>query len=120
MHPRGISNRSPELMQRRAQAQTTTPGQRVLNDPKIFLKDNDIDFQLVPPGVHRRNAAARAIRTFQNHFIAGLCSVDKDFPLHFWDHLIPQAELILNLMRGSRLNPMLSVWAQVHGNYDYS
>jgi hypothetical protein len=80
---------------------------------KTFLTDNDIDFQLVPPGVHRRNAAERAIRTFQNRFIAGLCSVDTYFPLHLWDHLLPQAELTLNLMRGSRLNPTLSAWAQV-------
>jgi hypothetical protein len=87
---------------------------------KTFLTDNDIDYQLVPPGVHRRKSAEHAIRTFQNHFIAGLCSVDKDCPLHLWDHLLPQAELILNLMRGSRLNPTLSAWAQVHGNYDYN
>jgi hypothetical protein len=59
---------------------------------KQFMHDQDVDFQLVPPGMHRRNAAERAIRTFQNHFIAGLCSVDNDFPLHLWDKLIPQAE----------------------------
>jgi hypothetical protein len=33
---------------------------------------NDANFQLVPPGIYRRNAAERAIRTFKNHFIAGL------------------------------------------------
>jgi hypothetical protein len=48
---------------------------------KMFLIDErKIDYQLVPPGTHHRNAAERAIRTFKNHFIAGLCSVDKDFP----------------------------------------
>ena len=47
---------------------------------KGFMHDENIDFQLVPPAVHRRNAAERAIRTFQNHFIAGLCSVDKTSP----------------------------------------
>jgi hypothetical protein len=54
---------------------------------KTFLRDEAVDFQLVPPGLHRRNAAERAIRTFKNHFIAGLCSVDKNFPLHLWDKL---------------------------------
>jgi hypothetical protein len=49
---------------------------------KDFLDAEDIDFQLVPPAVHRRNAAERAIRTFQNQFIAGLLGVDRDFPLH--------------------------------------
>jgi hypothetical protein len=52
---------------------------------KQFLKDKNVDYQLVPPGVHRRNAAERAICTFQNHFITDLCSIDKDFPLHLWD-----------------------------------
>jgi hypothetical protein len=87
---------------------------------KTFLTDEAIDYQLVPPGVHRRNAAERAIRTFQNHFIAGLCSVDKDFPIHLWDHLVPQAELTLNLLRSSRINPKLSAHAQINGQFDYN
>ena len=87
---------------------------------KQFLRDQDIDFQLAPPGIHRRNAAERAIRTFKNHFIAGLCSVDKHFPLHLWDRLVPQAVLTLNLLRGSRLNPKLSAWAQLYGHYDFN
>ena len=77
-------------------------------------------FQLVPPGIHQRNAAKRAIWTFKNHFIAGLCSVDKDFPIHLWDCLLPQALLSLNLLRGSRLNPKLSTWAQLHRNFDFN
>jgi len=87
---------------------------------KSFLRASDIDFQLVPPGLHRRNAAERAIRTFKNHFIAGLCSVDKNFPLHLWDKLLPQAELTLNLVRGSRLNPKLSAHAQLNGTFDFN
>jgi len=87
---------------------------------KEYMTEQKVDFQLVPPGVHRRNAAERAIRTFKNHFIAGLCSVDKDFPLHLWDRLLPQAEISLNLLRGSRLNPQLSAWAQLNGTFDYN
>jgi hypothetical protein len=98
--------------------------QRLDNEASVILKqhmrEEHIDFQLVPPGVHRRNAAERAIRTFKNHFIAGLCSTDADFPLHLWDKLLPQALLSLNLLRGSRLNPKLSAWAQVHGPYDFN
>jgi hypothetical protein len=84
------------------------------------MTEEKVDFQLVPPGVHGRNAAERAIHTFQNHFIAGLCSVNKAFPLHLWDRLIPQAEISLNLLRGSRINPKLSAWAQIHGSFDYN
>jgi hypothetical protein len=87
---------------------------------KQFLREEHVDFQLVPPGIHRANAAERAIRTFKNHFIAGLCSTDRDFPLHLWDRLLPQAVLTLNLMRGSRINPNLSAWAQVYGQFDFN
>jgi len=34
-----------------------------------YMVEEQINFQLVPPGLHRRNAAERVIRTFKNHFI---------------------------------------------------
>ena len=52
--------------------------------------------------------------------MAGLCSVDKDFPLHLWDRLLPQAEITLNLLRGSRVNPKLLAWAQIGGTFDFN
>jgi hypothetical protein len=83
------------------------------------MTSNNIDFQLAPPHMHRRNAAERAIRTFKNHFIAGLSSVDPNFPLQLWDRLIPQAVLTLNLLRASRLNPRLSAEMQLNGPFNY-
>jgi hypothetical protein len=56
---------------------------------KNLLTTNDMEYQLVPPHCHRRNAAERAIHTFKEHFVAGLSSVDPDLPLHFWDRLLP-------------------------------
>jgi hypothetical protein len=70
---------------------------------KNFFTINDITYQLVPPHCHRRNAAERAIRIFIEHFVAGLFSVDPDFPLHLWDRLLPQAEITLNLLRTSSM-----------------
>ena len=49
-----------------------------------------IKFQLVPPHIHIRNAAERAIDTWKNHFIAGLSSVHAEFPLLEWDRLVAQ------------------------------
>ena len=46
--------------------------------------------------------------------------MDKNFPLHLWDKLLPQAELTLNLLCGSRINPKLSVHAQLRGHYDFN
>jgi hypothetical protein len=87
---------------------------------KHFFTANDVEYQLVPPHCHRRNAAERAIRTFKEHFVVGLSSVDPTFPLHLWDRLLPQAEITLNLLRTSRLHPQLSAAAHFHGLVDYN
>jgi hypothetical protein len=87
---------------------------------KNFFTANDVDYQLVPPHCHRRNAAERAIRTFKKHFVAGLASVDPAFPLHVWDRLLLQAEITLNLLRTSRLHPQLSAAAHFHGLVNYN
>ena len=86
---------------------------------KTYMISQGIEYQLTPD-VHRRNAAERAIRTFKNHFVAGLCSLDPDFPLHLWDRLLPQALLTLNLLRASNVNPLLSAHAQLFGAYDFT
>jgi hypothetical protein len=87
---------------------------------KNFFTANDVDYQLVPPHCHRRNAAERAIRTFKEHFVAGISSIDPTFPLHLWDRLLPQAEITLNLLWTSRLHPQLSAAAHFHGLVDYN
>jgi hypothetical protein len=84
------------------------------------LEKHGIKFQIVPPGMHRRNAAERAIRTFKDHFISILCRTDSTFPLKIWDKLIPQATLTLNLMRMSRMDPKKSAYAQIYGPFDYN
>jgi hypothetical protein len=87
---------------------------------RSLLNQHDIHFQVAPPHMHRRNASERAIQTFKNHFIAGLCSVDPNFPLRLWDRLLPQATITLNLMRQSRLNPTVSSYAQLYDHCDFN
>ena len=79
-----------------------------------------IQYQLVPPREHRVNAAERAIRTFKNHFVAILHSVDSSFPIAHWDRLLPQATLTLNLLRSSRILPSLSAHASLFGHFDFN
>ena len=85
-----------------------------------YLRSEEVEYQLVPPHIHRQNASERAIRTVKNHFIAGLASTDPNFPLSNWCRLLPQAELTLNLLRASRLNPKLSAYAQLKGTFDFT
>jgi hypothetical protein len=84
-----------------------------------FLKAQRISIQYVAPNQHRTNKAERAIRTFKNHFVAILSGTDPDFPVDAWDLLIPQAELTLNLLRASRVNPYISAYQQLHGQYNF-
>jgi len=79
-----------------------------------------IDFQLVPPHYHRNNPAEKAIGTWKEHLITGLCSADPNFPLHLWDRLISQCTTTLNLLRPSNINPRLSAKAQLSGAFDYN
>jgi hypothetical protein len=103
------------------------------NQPKIYILDNeasselkraltkhDLAYQLVPPHVHRCNAAERAIHTSKSHLLTCLATCDPDFPIAEWDRLLFQAELTLNLLRSSRVNPQLSAYAYLHGNFDFN
>jgi hypothetical protein len=87
---------------------------------RSLLNQHDMQSQLAPPHMHRRNAAERAIQTFKNHFIAGICSADPNFPLRLWDRLLPQATITLNLLRQSRIIPMVSAHSQLYGHYDFN
>ena len=87
---------------------------------KDTMKANKVTYELVPPHQHRRNAAVRAICTLKNHLISGLATCHPDFPLREWDRFLTQCELIVNLLRNSRINPKLSVWAYLFGNHNFN
>ena len=82
---------------------------------QCLLKDKCINYQLEPPIMQRRYSAERAISTFKDHFIAGLCATDLDFPMQNWDRLLKQAEITLKLLCLYILNPILSSYAQLNG-----
>eukprot|EP00957_Ditylum_brightwellii_P037761 2855494-Ditylum_brightwellii.AAC.1 len=69
--------------------------------------------------MHRQNAAEKAIQTWKNHFLAGLESLPKDFPIIHWCRLMPQANITLNLLRPCRQNTALSAYAAIHGSYAF-
>jgi hypothetical protein len=90
------------------------------NALKRTIRDKDIDFQLVPPHTHRRNAAERAIQTFKNHFVPCLCTAVKHFPMRPWDRLMQQAMTTVNLLRTLHLHPLLSSKAHLNGPFDFN
>ena len=84
------------------------------------LWSNYIDFQFAPPGIHFCNAAERKIITFKEHFTAGLCSTGPELPKQNWDRLLEQAEILLKLLRHSRLNPKQLAYVHMNGTFDYN
>ena len=70
--------------------------------------------------MHRRNNAEVAVSIFKDHHIASLCSVDLNFPIHLWCKLVNRSKITLNLLRTSRINPQLSAYAQLYGDFDYN
>jgi hypothetical protein len=86
---------------------------------KQYIRQQQIQFELVPPGNHRRNKAEHAIQTFKAHFISILAGVDDKFPLSLWCHLLEPKELTLNLLRQSKVAPKISAFAHVHGPHNY-
>ena len=85
---------------------------------KVIKKQSKL--QMVPPDLHRRNIAERAIQTFKNHFVAILSGVDAKFPMQLWCKLLPQSILTLNLMRQSNVAPKVSAYAYMHGEFSYN
>ena len=75
--------------------------------------------QKVPPDMHRRNIAERMIRTFKAHLLSILAGVDPLFPVRRWDLLLVQAELTINLLRTSRIDPSKSAWEVMCGPFNY-
>ena len=82
------------------------------NAPKPFILDNEtsslllnafdkenLEYQLIPPRIHCRNAAEKAIRTWKEYFITGDSSVHPDFPLLEWDSLAFQGMMTLNFKK---------------------
>jgi hypothetical protein len=98
--------------------------QRLDNEASLALINcltkQGIHYQLTPPHIHQSKNAERAIQTFKNHFIAGLCSVYPTFPLKLWDKILPQATITLNLFRKSIINPRMSAYAQLNGHFDFN
>eukprot|EP00957_Ditylum_brightwellii_P209505 15362027-Ditylum_brightwellii.AAC.1 len=77
-------------------------------------------YQLMEPNNHCVSATERAICTFKEHFIIGLCTTDENCPLWQWDELIAQAVITLKLLCMSRSNPCLFLYAYLNGQFNYN
>ncbi len=86
---------------------------------KQCIREQQMQYELVPLGNHQRNQAERAIQTFKAHFILILAGVNDKFPLSLWCHLLEPTKLTLNLLCRLKVAPKISAYAHVHGPHDY-
>ena len=70
-----------------------------------------LNVQIIPLHNHCQNLAEKAIQTHKIHFLAGLNSADPLFPLILLDELVSQANITINLLRKSRIDPKISAYA---------
>jgi len=82
---------------------------------KFLLEDMKVtSFQYFPTGNHRANRAERCIRTWKNHFIATLATASPNFPVAYWNKLLPLAILTLNNLLPWHPNPNISAYHGLH------
>ena len=74
---------------------------------KTMFKQKNVGFQLVPSHLHRNDLTERAIRIFKKHLLAGLASLEPTFSMHLWCQLIEHAQMTLNLLWSSQINPLI-------------
>ena len=85
---------------------------------QFFLKET-VSYQLMPPNLHRNNAAEKVVGTFKDHFVAILCNCDLKYPMHLWCCLVAKATTTLNLLRKSNINPRLSAEVRLNRAFSY-
>jgi hypothetical protein len=86
---------------------------------KQCIREQQMQYKLVPLGNHWRNQAECAIQTFRAHFIWILAGVNDKFPLSLWCHLLELTKLTLNLLRQLKVAPKISAYAHIHRPHDY-
>jgi hypothetical protein len=83
------------------------------------IKEQGLEWELIPPHNHRRNVAKRAIQTAKGHIIVNVMGCDPTFPLKEWHRILPQIEMTLNMLRASNVRPMISAHTYVYRQHDY-
>ena len=60
------------------------------------------------------------IRNFKAHLLSMLAGVDPQFPVTHWDLLLHQAEITINVLCASQIDPAESAWEFMCGPFNYN
>ena len=87
---------------------------------KEAISSNEMTYELVPKGQHRRNIAEKAIQTWKAHAIGVFSGMDSKCPLFLWDLMLEQIDMQVNMLRQSNAAPKISAHAHMHGQHDFN
>ena len=85
-----------------------------------FIRSTKAEIQLVNPDNNQVNAVERAIQTWKNHWLAGKGTLDPNCPMQLWCQFIEQGQHTSNLLRTSRINPKLSAYTVLEGQFNFN
>ena len=113
------------ILMQRLKAAGIRPKKHVLDNEcskenKQAIKENELEYELVPKGQHKTNLAGRALQTWKSHTIGSLSVVSATFPLGLWDELLPQLDMQVNLLRYSNIHPKVCSWDVLNGAHDFN
>jgi hypothetical protein len=86
---------------------------------EAFIPSQYVTLRYTPPDIYCTNSAKRAIRTWNNHFPAGIASLFKSFPIANWCHLTNQCDYTINMLRPCCQNPALSAFEAMEGLFSF-
>jgi hypothetical protein len=89
----------------------------ISKDVEDFIQSQQTTLQYTPLDIHCTNSAEQAIRTWKNHFTAGIASLIKSFPLTNWCRLTNQCDYTINMLCPCCQNPLLSAFEAMEGSY---
>ena len=117
--------RAYQVLLKRLRLAGLTPKKHVLDnemskESKEAVKMNDMEYELVPKGQHRRNIAEKAIQTWKAHAISVFSGMDSKCPLFLWDLMLPQIDMQVNMLRQSNTTPKICAHAHLHGQHDFN
>lgn len=91
-----------------------------ISDTLIQASETDkLQYQLASPDDYQQLPAERVIQDVKAHFISIRSIADHVFPADGWDLLLQHTEDTLNMLRPSKLNPLVSACTTVRGYFDY-
>ena len=85
-----------------------------------FIQSQQTCLQYTLLDMHCTNPAERAIRTWKNHFLAGIAGLPKSFPITNWCCLTKQCYATLNILSPFCQNPLLSAHEALAGSFSFN